>query len=493
MMYTRGSPDIYDQWEKMGNKGWNYQEALYYYKKSENNTQSYDMIEPEYHGFNGPMKVGNFPYQPKKAKIILSAVEELGYRIGDLTGKLQSGFTTASVMVENGVRASPSRMYLRPAMHRSNLRVFIESLVTKIEFNKEGDKATGVHFRDKFGITRKVFASKEVILAGGVIGSPQLLLLSGVGPKEDLEKLNIPVVKDLHVGRNLHHHFGVATIATMKNMAEEEFNIKSAYEYMNSRTGPLSSTGLTQVTGFLVTSKAPKTVPDIQIYMDGQTSQCEKYSYGSPSNITHLGLRPVYLISKCRGTLKLHSTDPLDKPDIDPNYLCDQAEEDALIEAVRVLQKLMKTKALKNYFVSFDAPADFGCESKPKDSDEYWRCQIRKNTLGENHHAGSCKMGPVDDPTSVVDHELRIHGISNLRVIDASIMPTPINCNTIAPVLMIGEKGAQMIKEAWKEPQEQYDTELRDNARARAKSIKSELYSVVFPKRRRSSFHKTKH
>ncbi|XP_065201443.1 glucose dehydrogenase [FAD, quinone]-like [Planococcus citri] len=449
MMYTRGSPDIYDHWERLGNIGWNYQALLHYYKKSENNTQSPDMIERQYHGFDGPMKVGNFPHQPKKAKLILSAVEELGYRIGDLCGKYQTGFTTASVMVENGVRASPSRMYLRPAIHRPNLRVFIDSYAVKIQFNKEGNRATGVHFRDKFGNIRKVYASKEVILSGGVVGSPQLLLLSGVGPREDLTKLNIPVIKDLPVGQNLHHHFGIAATATMKNVAEDDFNIKSLYDYINWRNGPFSSTGLTQVTGFLETSKTTRNIPDIQVYLDGHGTTCEKYG-SVQENITHITLRPVYLLSKCRGSIKLRSADPLDYPDIDPNYVCDQEEEDALIESIRMLQKLMKAKALKNNFIKFSAYVESGCESLPKDSDEYWRCQIRMYTLGENHHAGTCKMGPANDPTSVLDHQLRVHGIPNLRVIDASIMPTPINCNTIAPVLIIGEKGAQMIKDAWK-------------------------------------------
>lgn len=447
-MYTRGSPKIYDGWESLGNTGWNYKEVLHYFKKSENNTQPRDKIDPEYHGFEGPMTVGGFTYSPPLAQDILTGAQELGYKIRDVNGRHQTGFTMASVMVQDGVRASPSRMYLRPAIGRKNLRVLIHSYAVKIDFNKLGNKAIGIQYRDKWGNLRKLRARKEIILSGGVIGSPQLLLLSGVGPKRDLQKLNINVVKDLAVGENVHHHFGVGCTVKMKRPTDSSFTTSAFLEYIAKRTGPFSSTGLTQVTAFLESSYTEKNLPDLQLYLDAFSTRCSQFE--SESNISTIALRPVYLLSKCRGYIKLRSADPYDKPEIQPNYLCDNNEINALIEAIRTLQNLMNTKNLKKSIMQFDAETRDACKYLRRDSDEYWRCLIRQYTLAENHHAGSCKMGPASDPNAVVDPQLRVYGIPNLRVIDASIMPTPINCNTIAPVIMIAEKGADMIKKDWK-------------------------------------------
>ncbi|XP_065205423.1 glucose dehydrogenase [FAD, quinone]-like [Planococcus citri] len=448
LMYTRGSRQIYDSWAQQGNTGWSYDDILEYHKRAENNTQSQDKIDPEYHGFDGPMHVGNFPYLPKVAQLMLEAAQEVGFDVHDLSGKNQTGFSASSVMVDNGVRDSPSRAYLRPVLHRENLKIFIESFATKIII--KNNRAIGIEYLDKFNRTRKVFAKKEVVLSGGVIGSPQLLMLSGIGPKKHLQQLGIPVVKDLPVGLNVHHHVGIETTSTLKGLKESEFNYRALDEYLNELRGPFSSTGLTQVTGFFGTSKAAEDIPDIQFFLDAHADsfKCRRYT-SEPNNPTVLGLRVIYLITKCRGTIRLRSKNPFDKPIIDANYLCDEDDENAIIEGIRKMQQIMKSKAFSKYYIEYDASNESSCESYPKDSDDYWRCQIQTNTLGENHHAGSCKMGSPDDSTTVVDPQLRVLGIPNLRVVDASIMPTPINCNTVGPVIMFGEKGAQMIKDQW--------------------------------------------
>lgn len=338
-MYTRGSPAIYDEWESNGNPGWNYKTVLQYYKKSEKNMQPFGDIEPAYHGFNGPMTVNKFPHIPSIASSILSAAREIGYEVRDVNGKNQTGFTVASVMLDGSVRVSPNRMYLRPVLGRKNLRVSIESQVVKIDFNTQGNIATGVRFRDKWGVLRKVNARKEVILAGGVVGSPQLLLLSGVGPTDDLQQLRIPVVKNLAAGQNLHVHFGVGTAVKLKNIPEAYFTREAFNEYVKNGTGPFASTGLAQVTAFLESSYTNKNLPDIQLFLDEFSDECSKYK--AEHNFTSLGLRPAYLLTKCRGTIKLRSTNATDKPLIDPNYLCDEDEVNALIESMRILQKLV--------------------------------------------------------------------------------------------------------------------------------------------------------
>ncbi len=447
-MYTRGHPSIYNEWAKT-NPGWSYNEVMYYFKKSENNTEPRDQIEPEYHGFDGPMSISRFPFLPDLATDILAAAKELGFRLGDPNGHKQETFTIAPIMVKDGVLASPNKMYLRPVLTRKNLRVLIDSFVTKISFDNGGRRATGVEFYDRWGNLRKVKARKEVILSGGVVGSPQLLMVSGVGPKRELQKHKIKLVRDLPVGSNLHHHVGFSVTIRMEGKNTNGMTIESLHEFVTNRTGPFTSTGLTQLTGFFSSKYAKEDVPDIQLYLDGYSAKCRDHdSMKEHSDIT---FRPIYLLSKCRGTLKLKSADPYDKPLIDPNYLCEEQEVEALVEAVQLVYNLTRTKALSDKVKQFDVGNNRNCVIYKKSVDrEYWKCIIHEYTNGENHHAGTCKMGPAKDPTAVVDNELRVHGIPNLRVIDASIFPSPINCNTIGPTIMIGEKGSDMIKQTWK-------------------------------------------
>lgn len=178
LMYTRGHPSVYDEWAK-DNEGWSYDELMEYFKKSERNGEPFDEIDKEYHGFEGPMSVSRFPFLPDLATNILKGAKELGMRYGDPNGRRQETFTIAPIMTENGEMASPYKMYLRPALGRPNLRVLLESHVVRINFDKSGSRATGVEFQDKWGKVRKMKARKEVILCGGVVGSAQLLQLSG--------------------------------------------------------------------------------------------------------------------------------------------------------------------------------------------------------------------------------------------------------------------------------------------------------------------------
>jgi len=447
-MYTRGHPSIYNNWA-MHNKGWSYDEVLYYFKKSETNSEPPEYIEKEYHGFDGPLSVSRFPYLPDLAPCILDGAAELGYRIADVNGHNQEAFTIAPIMVKDGVLASPNKQYLRPVLHRKNLRVLINSLAIKITFDETGSRATGVEFVEKWGNVKRFKAAKEVILTAGVVGSPQLLLLSGVGPKEELNKHNIKMVRDLPVGDNLHYHVGFSVTVRLQGENKDSMTPESLHEYVTQHKGPFASTGLTQITGFVSSKFASKGVPDIQLYLDGYSGKCRnENSVNETSDIT---FRPIYLITKCRGTIKLRSSNPYDKPLIDPNYLCDEEEINILIEAEEIIRNLTQTKAMKPKVVQWDVQENENCRRyKEKNKREYWSCVIREYTNGENHHAGTCKMGPASDPCAVVDNELRVHGISNLRVADASIFPSPINCNTIAPVVMIGEKVSDMIRQTWK-------------------------------------------
>lgn len=449
-MYTRGHPSIYNQWAKR-NKGWSYNEVMYYFKKSENNTEPSNYIEKEYHGFEGPLTIGRFPYLPDLASLILEGAKELGYRIADVNGHNQEAFTVAPIMVEEGVMAGPNRQYLRPVLERKNLRVLLHAVVIKVTLDENGTRATGVEYHDKWGNLRRAKASKEVIICGGAVGSPHVLLMSGIGPKKQLQKHGIRVVRDLQVGGNLHHHVGFAVSIRVAGANNNSMTVASLHEFISKRNGPFTSTGLTQITAFIVSKYSEKGVPDIQIYMDGYNGKCRDHqSMREHSDIT---FRPIYLLSKCRGTIKLKSANPYDKPIIDPNYLCDEKEENTLFEAVKLIRNLTKTKVFGEKVIQWDVAENERCSKYKGETTykEYWQCVIREYTNGENHHAGTCKMGPADDPEAVVDNELRVHGIKNLRVADASIFPTPINCNTIGPVIMVGEKVSDMIKKTWEQ------------------------------------------
>lgn len=447
-MYTRGSPEVYNNWEAEGNVGWNYTDVLKYFKKAENNSQPKNEIEVEYHGFSGPLKVNQYPYKPYMVPILLNSAKQLGYQVIDVNGHSQTGFTIASIMIDHGVRDSPSRAYLRPVLRNPYLRVVLETHVEKVLFNMNGTRAVGVQFTNKNGKSTTVYANKEVILSAGVVGSAQILQLSGVGPKDLLKSLQIRVVKDLPVGDgNLHYHFGVPSLVKLKNVPYENvFSTDALKNYLATQTGPFSSTGTTQVTAFLETSIATKGVPNIQVFFDSPSDRCSQFkSSKTNDNTTTMAFRPIFLLTNCRGYLKIKSRNPFEYPAIDPQYLCNSTEVDALVEAMGILQNLTRTPLFKKYLVQFDADTNSACANYYRGSPNYWRCVAKYYTLSENHHAGTAKMGPAGDPLAVVDPQLRVHGIPNLRVIDASIMPSPVNANPIGPIIMIGEKGADMI------------------------------------------------
>lgn len=441
---------MYDIWGA-NNTGWKFQDLLPYFKKSEKNMEDSDEINKEYHGFDGPMAVSRLPFVPDLALNILAGAQEMGAPLtSDINGRTQEGFTVASIMSEDGVMVSPSKAFLRPAMDRKNLRVLIHAHTTKIFFDESGTRATGIEFYDRWGNRHTANATKEVILSGGVIGSPQLLMVSGVGPKAHLEHHGIKLVRDLPVGGNLHCHVGLTIGMRVAGANNNSITSESLQDFLNFRAGPLTSNGLTQVTAFIASKYAEKGVPDTQVFFDGYLGKCR--SRQERREHSRIFFRPIYLLTKCRGSIKLHSANPFDNPHIDPNYLCDPKEVDVLLEAVNMLRNLSNTEAMRAVVVSWDIEKNENCKYlkvNTTDETDYWRCVIREYTNGENHHSGTCKMGPANDPAAVVDHELKVHGFTNLRVADGAIFPTPINCNPIAPTIMVGEKAADLILKKW--------------------------------------------
>lgn len=458
MMYIRGSRTDYDNWARSGNYGWSYDEVMPYFLKSENNLQLNSM-DRGFHRAGGPLTVTEFPYHPPMSRAIVEAAAELGYPTRDLNGKKHTGFMIAQTTSRNGSRLSTAKAFLRPAKDRPNLHILLNTTATRVLVNPKTKTAYGVEVMAD-GLLKEIFVRNEVILSGGAVNSPQLLLLSGIGPKEDLKEVGVPLIHHLpSVGRNLHNHVAFFLNFYLNENSTTHLNWATAMEYLLFRDGLMSGTGISEVTGFINTKLANSTDdhPDVQYFFGGYLADCSKTGQVGETLLNEDGAEgrriiniiPAVLHPKSRGYLKLRDSDPLSHPAIYGKYLTHPDDVTRLIEGIRFGIKLTETKALKKYGFELDTKPIPGCESHSFGSDEYWECAVRRKTGPENHQGGSCKMAPIGDPTACVDPELKVVGIERLRVIDASIMPTITSGNTNAPVIMIAEKGADMIKHRW--------------------------------------------
>lgn len=456
MMYMRGSPHDFNNWATSGNPGWSYKEILPYFLKSEDN-QQFTVMDAGYHGIGGPLPVSQYPYQPPMVHSIIEAGRELKYPVRDLNGAKFSGFTIAQMTSKRGSRYSLARAFLRTAKDRPNLHIMLNSTVTKVLINPKKKTAFGVEVFRGDGRTYIVLARKEVVISGGAVNSPQILLLSGVGPKKDLKAVNVPVVHNLPgVGRNLHNHVSVPVYFRMNNdSSPADLNWETAMKYLLHREGLMTGTGITQVTAIIHSDRGPQIEdhPDLQFFFNGYWANCAKKERMGKTNDRQTGrtvsFTPSLLRPKSHGWLKLKSNCPFSQPAIHANYLSHQEDVDLLIDGIRIAIKLAGTEALRKYGMELDQTPVKGCEDFEFNSDKYWECAIRRDTEPENHQAGSCKMGPLSDTLAVVDAQLKVHGIDRLRVMDASIMPKVTSGNTMAPVIMIAEKGSDMIKQWW--------------------------------------------
>ncbi|GLG96912.1 Glucose dehydrogenase [FAD, quinone], partial [Gryllus bimaculatus] len=373
MMYTRGHRSIFDSWAAAGNEGWGYDDVLPFFKMAEHNLDV-DELDTELHGFQGPLTVSHFPDHPAMAESVVQAGVELGYRDGDLNGFNQTGINVAQMMVQDGLRGSTSRLYLRPASRRENLHLAVNAHVSKIVIDPDTGRATGVEYLLPNGETRRVRARKEVVLSAGAVASPQLLLLSGVGPAEELRAVGVPVVLDLPgVGRNLHNHVSVGVGFWADDADRETLTLESLAQFLRTHDGPLSSTGLTQVTGFLRSKYAPTDVPDLQmltgvaprravppaqVFFDGYNAacsatglpdECSDGSVGGCSTRRYIYARPTNILPRSVGALRLASADPLAQPLIDPRYLSEQRDVDVLVEGLKLMVELTRTSALQKW------------------------------------------------------------------------------------------------------------------------------------------------
>lgn len=417
------------------------------------------------------------PYNTPLGPAFLQAGEEMGYDIVDVNGEQQTGFGFYQFNMRRGSRASAAKCFLRPVRLRKNLHVALFSHVTKVLTHPETKRAAGVQFI-RNGKLQTAYATREVILAAGAIGSPHLMMLSGIGPGDELQRVGLPVVHHLPgVGQNLQDHIAVGGIAFLIDypisvVMSRMVNVNTALRYAIGEEGPLTSSVGLEAVAFINTKYANSSDdwPDISFMMtsasvmsDGGSQVKEAHGltqefydevFGEVSNRDVFGVFPMMLRPKSRGFIKLASKNPLRYPLLYHNYLTHPDDVNVMREGVKAAIAMGETKAMKRFGARFWSKQLPNCRHLPHFTDEYWNCAIRQYTMTIYHMSGTAKMGPPTDPWAVVDPQLRVYGVPGLRVIDASIMPTITNGNIHAPVIMIAEKGADMIKELWLTPSE---------------------------------------
>ena len=430
MIYIRGNHRDYDEWRDLGNPGWGFVDVLPYFKKSENQQRG----ASEYHGTGGPLSVSDLRCTTPLSLAFVGAAVECGFRgNNDFNGPSQEGFGYYQVTQKDGRRHSAAAAFLHPAMGRPNLTVKTGVLAAGILF--DGKRAIGVSYQEKKG-NAQARAEREVILSAGAIGSPQLLLLSGVGPADQLRKFGIPVVCDLPgVGANLQDHPALPVAYDCPepvSLASAE-SLGSVMRYMLFKDGPLTS-NVAEAGGFLKIS-ADCPTPDLQFHFGAALY----VNHGlEPIKDHGFTLGPTLVRPLSVGSLGLRSNNPLDAPVINANYYAEPRDMTVMVEGIKLARRLAASRAFARYR---------GREWFPGEdikSDDALRAYVRQKSETLYHPAGTCKMGK--DPMAVVDAELRVRGVERLRVVDASIMPTVPGGNTNAPTIMVAEKGADMIR-----------------------------------------------
>ena len=434
MVYIRGHARDYDHWRQLGMEGWSFADVLPYFKRSETNETGAD----DFHGGDGPLHVSNALKSSPIFQVLIDAGKQAGYKVTpDFNGAQQEGFGFFQLTIKNGHRWNTSTAYLQPAFTRQNLKVEVEALITRVII--EDGRAVGIEYRQN-GQLHQVRARREVILSCGAIGTPQVLMLSGIGDAEYLRRFDIPVVADLPgVGQNLQDHLDVniqytctqpVTLYAQVSSPLKMARIGAQYVFLGS--GPGRSQGLEA--GAFIKSRPELDAPDLQLHLinapfsDHGRKQLKMHAFG----LHMCALRP-----ESRGHIGLKSVAPEDRPLIQPNSLAAENDLRTLRDAVKIARKIMAQPAFDPYRGEELNPG--AAATTDADIDSF----IRRTAITIYHPVGTAKMG--NDRLAVVDSQLRVRGVKSLRVVDASIMPTLVGGNTNAPAIMIGEKAADMI------------------------------------------------
>ena len=441
MVYIRGQHADFNDWEKLGNKGWGWQDVLPYFKKSETN----DAGGNSFRGNEGPLFVSSMSQQLHPlCENFISASEKLGFKRNfDFNGESQEGVGHYQNTVKNGLRMSASRAFLSRARNRSNVKIIKNAHVTKLLFNEL--KVSGVSLRTN-NASFEIKAKKEVIVSAGSINSPQLLMLSGIGPPDQLKKHNINILHNSPaVGQNLQDHLGLdyyfkVNVPTLNDQLRPWWGkLRYGLQYLLTRRGPLSL-GVNQAGGF-VKSNPNCTRPNIQLYFNPVSytkspKNARLLMSPDPFSGILVGIQPTRPTS--RGFLELKSNDPMEPVAIYPNSLSTDKDCQEMIEGSQLLRAYSKTLGIKELIVEEIFPGNHITTEEQMLEDARSRCST------VFHPVGTCSMG--NDPNHhVVNSKLKVYGVQNLRVVDASIFPTITSGNTNAPTIMVAEKAADLI------------------------------------------------
>jgi choline dehydrogenase len=436
LLYIRGNRGDYDHWAQLGNAGWSYDEVLPYFKRAENNAA----IQDDFHGADGPLHVENQPNPPPLCATFFEAAQSVGIRFNpDFNGASQEGCGYYQATLKNGRRCSTAVAYLAPIRERGNLTLVSHALVTRLLM--ERGRVVGIEYIANGRTIECAYAEAEVICAAGAIGTPHLMMLSGLGPADHLREHGISVTADLPgVGQDLQDHMGSLDVCAKVRDPDRVYGAGPAdfaagvEQFERDGSGPLATNGV-EAGGFL-RADADDAYPNLQIFFHPGTS--EFFRTNGVADRHHFYMGHYVCRPKSRGSVTLASADPLDRPLIDPNFLSDPDDLRLSIAGIRRNVEIIRARP-------FDNIRGGAVEPDPARLSEADLVNfVRRSGSTTWHPTSTCRMGR--DGRAVVDADLKVRGVEGLRICDASIMPTLVSGNTNAPVIMIGEKGADLIR-----------------------------------------------
>ncbi|KAG8326949.1 hypothetical protein J6590_029705 [Homalodisca vitripennis] len=467
--YVRGNPKDYDHWEKYGNEGWGYHQVLPYFKRSEGMRAKEIISDPKvekYHGRDGPLTVESIRDEGMSSleAALSKGMEELGYHTHtDVNADAHDGLFVIQGTLRHKRRCSAAKAFLSES--KPNLKIAKNAHVLQILIQNRNKSAYGVELVQDGGEHKRVRANREVVLAAGALNTPKLLLLSGIGEQEALQKHVIEPICLLEVGKNLQNHVQFPGIfyAFPHIIHEEPHITRHLVEYLTHFTGPLSHSGPVRTIGFinadddnyadiaLLPAFFGRNSSDLHGFLNARRiiPEIQEYYLKVNAKAPVLVITPALLRPKSRGKVELHSTNPKDDVEILPNILGHEEDVEKLLKGISFAAKLSETKALKELGAELhyaDIPA---CRENAPPTPEYLGCALKHIAMTSHHPSGTCKMGPESDEHAVVSPRLKVYGLKHLRIADMSVAPSGVSGNTNIAAIMIGEKAADLIKEDW--------------------------------------------